>query len=311
MKWKKLGHVFCPDGHSETMVSYARIPIADHVGGNLFDIYFGSRDAGNRERVFKVSLDMNTLDVNEVVAEHLLDFGEVLGAFDDNGVTPCCIVNRGETKYLYYAGWNIHVKIPFTCAVGLAESTDNGKSYKKLFKGAVLDRNKDDFQFVAVNDVLWDEGLYRTWYLSCVEWFSRPGQDKPGHSYHIRYAESDDGIHWRQDGKVAINFKNEFEYAISTPRVIKDSANDYKMWYSFRAQNRIDTYRIGYATSKDGIDWVRMDEEMNGFDVSKDGWDSEMVCYPFVFDHNDARYMLYNGNGYGRTGFGLAILERD
>ena len=47
-----------------------------------------------------------------------------------------------------------------------------------------------------------------------------------------------------------------------------------------------------------------------GIDVSKNGWDSEMICYPYVFDHKGKRYMLYNGNGYGKTGFGLAVLEQ-
>ena len=49
--------------------------------------------------------------------------------------------------------------------------------------------------------------------------------------------------------------------------------------------------------------------EKNSFiDVSNDGWDSEMICYPYVFDHKGKRYMLYNGNDYGKKGFGLAIL---
>jgi hypothetical protein len=82
------------------------------------------------------------------------------------------------------------------------------------------------------------------------------------------------------------------------------------MWYSYRAQKNIDTYRIGYAESNDGISWVRKDEEI-GIDVSNEGWDSEMICYPYIFDHNGKRYMLYNGNGYGKTGFGLAVLEED
>ena len=38
-------------------------------------------------------------------------------------------------------------------------------------------------------------------------------------------------------------------------------------------------------------------------------WDSEMICYPYVFEHKDDLYMLYNGNDYGKTGFGLAVLE--
>jgi hypothetical protein len=34
-----------------------------------------------------------------------------------------------------------------------------------------------------------------------------------------------------------------------------------------------------------------------------------MICYPFVFDHAGSRFMLYNGNGYGKTGFGIAVWE--
>ena len=77
------------------------------------------------------------------------------------------------------------------------------------------------------------------------------------------------------------------------------------MWYSHRGE----TYRIGYAESEDGLAWQRKDEEA-GPDVSGAGWDSEMVEYPFVFDHEGERYMLYNGNGYGKTGVGLAVLDR-
>jgi hypothetical protein len=50
---------------------------------------------------------------------------------------------------------------------------------------------------------------------------------------------------------------------------------------------------------------------MAGIDVSNTGWDSEMICYPCVFEHKGTKYMLYNGNGYGRTGFGLAVMEKD
>jgi hypothetical protein len=67
---------------------------------------------------------------------------------------------------------------------------------------------------------------------------------------------------------------------------------------------------IGYADSKDGLEWGRKDD-LAVVDISNAGWDSEMVEYPFVFDHKGNRYMLYNGNEYGKTGFGLAILEKD
>jgi len=34
-----------------------------------------------------------------------------------------------------------------------------------------------------------------------------------------------------------------------------------------------------------------------------------MMCYPHVFTCDGAAYMLYNGNRFGREGFGLAVLE--
>jgi hypothetical protein len=76
------------------------------------------------------------------------------------------------------------------------------------------------------------------------------------------------------------------------------------MWFCARGQ----AYRIGYAESDDGVAWTRMDEAA-GIDVSESGWDSDMIEYPFVFDHKGDRYLLYAGNGFGRTGFGLAILD--
>ena len=119
------------------------------------------------------------------------------------------------------------------------------------------------------------------WYGSNLEW----DQDNDcSFRFCIKYAESENGINWRRDGIIAITFESADEYALARPCVIKDS--------------------------DDGINWTRLDEEV-GIDVSKTGWDSEMIEYPHVFDHKSNRYMLYNGNGYGKTGFGLAVLESD
>jgi predicted GH43/DUF377 family glycosyl hydrolase len=141
------------------------------------------------------------------------------------------------------------------------------------------------------------------WYVSCTRWELEDNQ--PKHYYHIKYAESNDGIHWERTGRVCIDFESSDEYAISRPCVVKDD-DIYRMWYSYRGES----YRIGYAESEDGIHWERKDEEV-GIDVSPSGWDSEMIEYPFVFDHEGKRYMLYNGNGYGKTGIGLAVLAEE
>ena len=191
--------------------------------------------------------------------------------------------------------------MPFRNAIGLAISEDRGKTFRKFSEGPIMDRTYMEPHSVASNCVLYDDEIYRMWYLSCTKWVLSGENLK--HYYHIKYAESKDGIHWERTGVVAIDFKDDNEYAISVPRVIKENGK-YKMWYSYRGK----AYRIGYAESKDGISWIRKDEEV-GIDVSESGWDSEMICYPFIFDYGSRRYMLYNGNDYGKTGFGLAILQ--
>jgi hypothetical protein len=75
------------------------------------------------------------------------------------------------------------------------------------------------------------------------------------------------------------------------------------MWYSHRGP----AYRIGYAESADGLAWRRLDH-LAGIAPSDAGWDSEMIEYACVFDCQGARFMLYNGNAFGRTGMGLAVL---
>lgn len=108
---------------------------------------------------------------------------------------------------------------------------------------------------------------------------------------------------------MAIDFATPLEYAISQPWVIKDD-DGYRMWFSHRAQPEIDNYRIGYAESTDGFFWTR-DDSRAGIDVSSSGWDSQMICYPFVTGRFGDEVMFYNGNNYGETGIGVARWESD
>jgi hypothetical protein len=209
-------------------------------------------------------------------------------------------VNHADEQYLYYIGWTLGVTVPFQNSIGLAVSHDGGRTFTPYSDAPILGRNAHDPFFVASPCVMVENGIWRMWYVSCVEW--EPGRNGPRHRYHIKYAESADGIRWQRNGVVSIDFKSAAEYAISRPSVLKDDGT-YKMWYSYRGES----YRIGYAESKDGIRWERKDDVIN-LTVSEAGWDSEMIEYPFVFDHKSRRYMLYNGNGYGKTGIGLAVL---
>lgn len=300
MRWRKLGRVFAPDNNHPWMQSHAAVPFAIPLGGNLFRVYFSTRDAENRSRM--ASLDLDIADPSRALAlssTPLLDLGE-LGAFDDSGVMISWIVPHEGRDFAYYIGWNLGGTVPFRNSIGLAYK--NGERLERAFRGPILDRTRLEPHFCASLCVLKEESRWRMWYLSCVRWEMRGVHAK--HYYHIKYAESADGIDWDRRQVVALDFEHPAEYSFSRPCVVRD-ADCYRMWYSYRG----DRYRIGYAESTDGVAWVRMDARV-GIDTSPSGWDSEMIEYPFVFDHRGSRYMLYNGNDYGRTGFGLAVLEQ-
>jgi hypothetical protein len=304
-KWKKLGLIFAPDGSEELMHSHASVPFVSEIQDDVVTIFFSSRDRNQVSSIFSLDYDLVSKRISSLQKDPLLSAGDI-GTFDDSGVMGCCILEDDNGYKLYYIGWNLGVTVPFRNSVGLAVSKDN-KTFSRAFPGPVLDRNRNEPHFCASSCVMKENGVYKIWYLSCTGW----EKDQKGslvHRYHIKYAESDDGIDWKREGAVAIDFCDRFEYAISVPRVVKDGGI-YKMWFSSRATKDTESYRIRYAESFDGIDWVRKDNEV-GIDVSESGWDSEMICYPYVFDFEGDHYMLYNGNGYGKTGFGLAVWEQ-
>jgi hypothetical protein len=300
VKWRKLGLVFRPNGEAPWMHSHAAVPIAEPLGGGLFRIYFSTRDAQHCSHTAYLVIDIACpQEILELCTSPVLAPGS-LGAFDDSGAMATWLAAQGKRRFLYYIGWNLGVTVPFRNSIGLAVS-DDGQEFARYATGPVVDRSIHEPHFTASCCVIPAEDCWRMWYLSCTQWVLREG--RPEHRYHIKYAESVDGVHWKRDGIVAIDFANDGEYAISRPSVMRDDV--WRMWYSYRG----DAYRIGYAESDDGKCWQRLDAHV-GIDVSVTGWDSQAIEYPFVFDHDGQRYMLYNGNNYGESGFGIAVMER-
>lgn len=301
MSWRKRGRILDPDLHGGWIVSHASVPCLLRLDGERWRVYFSARDEENRSRTGFVDLAPREGQLPDVLAvsdDPVLGPGAV-GTFDDAGAMGSCLVEDDERLYLFYVGWNRAVSVPFRNAVGLAVSTDGGRTFERVSTGPILDRSIHDPGFTASTWVLIDGGIWRMWYLSCLGWEATAHGLR--HRYHIKYAESADGIHWRRDGRVCIDFAADDEYAISRPCVIRETSGLYRMWYSHRGAR----YRIGYAESRDGLSWERRDAE-RGLEPSMAGWDSEMVEYPCVFDRGDRRYLLYNGNGYGASGLGLA-----
>lgn len=286
-----------PQSDGGWLNSHAALPVVDQIEGG-YRVYFSSRDTRGRAQVGFFETGPKFDAVTRVSERPAITLGP-LGAFDDSGVTTSWIVNHNNKKYHYYSGWSLGVSVPFYFFVGLAISDDGGETYQRVSPSPILERNEIDPYLTASPCVLVEDGRWRMWYVSGTSWEMK--DERPHHRYHIKYAESTDGIAWKREGFVCIDYKSEDEYAISRPCVVKDG-DVYRMWFASRGSS----YRIGYAESKDGLKWIRKDDE-SGIDVSAAGWDSEMVAYPYVLGHGGGYYMLYNGNDYGKTGIGVAV----
>jgi hypothetical protein len=294
-RWKKQGLIYqSPPGRS-----HAQVPTPDGQR-----IYFGSRDGQNRTSIMALDIDWPAR-VSRVYEEPILSPG-ALGCFDDSGAMPSCVVTSGGQKFFFYIGWNTSTTVPYRNAIGLA--IGDGTRFERAFEGPILERHAREPHFCATPFVLL-ENCWRMWYLSCTEWQLIDGKPEP--RYLIRYTESDNGIDWKRPGEIAIDYLHPDE-AIARPWVVKDGSL-YRMWYCFRSivayrNNSAGSYRLGYAESPDGLRWKRLDDVVD-LPLSINGWDSSMMAYPAILDWNEKRYLLYNGNGFGATGFGIAALQ--
>jgi hypothetical protein len=304
MKWKKLGRIIKIDNNFDWMVSHSSVPVSQKLKDDVFRIYFATRDKDSHAQVACFDIDMNSIgDVLRLSKEPVLKKGGI-GFFDDEGIVPSSFMNINGEEYLYYVGWNNHsVSNIFQTSIGISKKINN--KFQKMFNGPILDRSVFDPTLIATFDILEEDGSFKMWYTSGIEW--KEIDNKLQSFYHIKYAYSTDGIEWKREGKICIDFKSINETNIGKPTVIKEN-EVYKMWYCYASAKQ--SYRIGYAESLNGLDWIRKDNEL-GVDISKDGWDSEMVTYPEVFIHKEKIYMLYCGNGYGKEGCGLAVLEEE
>ncbi len=311
MKWTKKGVIFTPDHNYDWMISHASLPVVDQARDGVLRIYFGTRDGKGRSHTSYLEAEAtcpeNILYVHD---RPVLPLGRP-GTFDDSGVMPSSIVTHEDKKYLYYIGWNPQVTVSYRLAIGLAVSDDGGRSFDKMSEGPVCDRSFDEPFFNTSPWVIVEGDRWRMWYISCTGWETVNGSPEP--RYHVKYAESVDGIRWQKTGLVCIEY-DEVTEAIARPCVFKEDGL-YKMFYAFRRvlnyrTDRDQSYRLGYAESVDGLAWTRRDDEA-GIDKSEHGWDSEMMEYCCRYEHDGRKYLFYNGNGFGRSGLGYAVLNEE
>ena len=316
MKWKKLGKIFDPTEHElpNDCVAFAKSPQAI-VFDDYVRIYFSAvqEDSFGKylSHVAFVDFDRELQHIVNISDQTVIPLGE-LGSFDEHGIFPFNVLKCGDIIMGYTTGWNRKYSVSVDAAIGLAYSYDNGLTFVKHGAGPVLAPSLHEPFLVGDAFVANFNDTFHMWYIYGSRWILDPNDNVPQRVYKIVHAESQDGISWKKEGRHLIPDKLDENECQALPTVIA-IGDTYHMFFCYRhaidfRKNREKGYRIGYAFSNDLLNWTR-DDERAGIDVSEEGWDSDMQCYPHVFKVDGSVYMLYNGNEFGRFGFGAAVLE--
>ena len=299
MKWKKLGQIYFCRPIDKFLETHASNPLAIFLKDNVFRVFFSGRSRENKSSVGYVDIDIIKKEIVSICNKSIFTHGNE-NSFFSHGVSIGNMHEINSKKYIQFMAWQIRGKDHWRGDIARLSLSDDCGTLKldpdKVFIGI----DKEDQISLSYSWVIKENNFYKMWYGSTIDWTSENGEM----IHVIKYATSKDGEKWIKHG-LAIPYELGVAQAFSRPTVIKDDKG-YHMWFSYRSGDGT-KYRIGYARSFDGKIWDR--KKNSGIDVSDHGWDSEMICYPFVLDHKGKRYMLYNGNEYGKMGFGLAILE--
>lgn len=298
--WTKLGQVFVPQGQHPKLRSHAANPLAVHLGGDVFRVFYSGRDETNRSSVGAVDIE---IPAGRIVHDHQEPFFQngPAGSFFQDGVSIGCVYRAGDVTRMLFMGWQNPPDAHWRGDIGSLIVTPQNRlelEQDQPFLGVhPLDPTSLSYPWVMQHG-----GMFHMWYGTTHSWDAGNGEML----HVIAHAKSEDGLTWQRQGQ-AVPHALGVAQAFSRPTVAQ-VGDSLTMWFSYRSGTG-QTYRIGAATSQDGGESWQLALDKAGIDVSPTGWDSQMICYPFVFRHAGKLWMLYNGNGYGATGFGLAVWE--
>ncbi|TCV90162.1 hypothetical protein [Sulfurirhabdus autotrophica] len=319
MKWKKLGKIFDPTQYTlpNDCEQFAQSPQA-LVFDDFVRIYFSTRavDKSNGKylsHIAFVDMQKNLHDVIKVSDKTVIPLGN-LGCFDEHGIFPMNVMRHSEAVYGYTCGWNRRASVSVDTAIGLAISNDNGLTFQRVGNGPILTASLHEPCLVGDAFVKVVGNVFHMWYMFGTGWKRFSEDASPDRTYKIGHAVSTDGVNWvKEEARQLISNRLGEDESQALPTVIEIGSR-YHMFFCYRFStdfrtNMSRSYRIGHAYSDDLSNWIR-DDESPSLDVTPGDWDSDMLCYPHVFECFGKVYLLYNGNEFGRYGFGLAVLER-
>jgi hypothetical protein len=318
MEWRRLGKIFDPTEHRlpNNCREFAQSPQA-LVFDDFIRIYFSTRAVDQRNgkylsHVAYVDFDRELRVIRDVSDHEVIPLGE-LGCFDEHGIFPMHVFRDGDSLLAYTTGWSRRVAVSVETSIGIARSIDGGRTFQREGPGPILSSSLNEPYLVGDGFVRRVDATYHMWYIFGTAWKRSSPTATAERTYKIGHATSLDGRHWIKDeARQVVPDRLGPEESQALPTVVEVHGR-YHMFFCYRESVDFRTnpsrgYRIGHAFSDDLKSWSRDDASL-GLGGTPGTWDSDMACYPHAFRIDDRVWMLYNGNEFGRYGFGAAVLE--
>lgn len=317
MYWQKLGKIFDPRGHQlpHGCQEFAQAPQV-LVFPEFYRVYFSTRyleTATSKflSRVAFVDISKDFKSVLNVSQHEVIPLGK-LGTYDEHGIFPLHVMRTDDAIYGFISGVNRRVSVPADGAIGISQSRDQGLTFQRLADGPVVSPSLNEPCINVDPCVIRYQRNFHMWYVYGVEWKDAGDEKSPSRVYKIGHASAVDPMSWKKDEATQIipDVLSSDECQ-AMPSVIQ-LEDGFHMFFCYRFASDFRTnpsraYRLGHAFSPDLKQWTRIDDAIPFRGLQQD-WDNEMQCYPHVFRDGQNVFMMYNGNQFGRHGFGVCQL---
>jgi hypothetical protein len=265
---------------------HCQLPTIDETE-KFLNIYVGDRNEKNKSFIRQIKLDKNNLNKILDISENIFEIS--LQEFDSDGQMPSEIVKHNNNKFLFYTGWHINGS-KYHHSICMAKMENN--KWIKHNKPIIEPNEKNNF-LNSSPKIIKNNNYFMMYFIS--------GEDAGdwtcyGPQYKIWIAFSNDCINWTKE---KINFPRKELEIFSRPFVFQREGL-FHMLYTWMILGKIKNYKIGYANSEDGLNWIRVNN--NILEQPSYEWDNESVAFPYIWRN----YVFYSGNKFGKSGFGYA-----
>jgi len=189
---------------------------------------------------------------------------------------------------------------------GLATSSDGINWIKDTLNNPVIvpgEAGSWDADFVLDPHIIYENSVYKMWY-GADGWYENLGM----WTWKLGYAESTDGKVWtkRIDPVMEEGDFETWANDLFSPCVNYED-NNYMMWYwSANTFSWNDHHQFNYATSTDGINWIKSANNPVLERGTANTWDVSAIIKPSVLKENNLFKMWYSGGNSGTVSIGYA-----